>query len=48
MQGRLKYEVDLEQLLGELREQLGTEKQAEPEPDVSMAVVSVELIFLAR
>ena len=39
VQGRLKHDVDLEQLLGELQEQLGTENQAEPEPDVSLAVV---------
>ncbi|KAJ9595722.1 hypothetical protein L9F63_013085, partial [Diploptera punctata] len=43
VQGRLKHDVDLENLLGELKEKLGTENQAEPEPDISMAPSSTQL-----
>lgn len=36
----LKNDGELEKLLDELRENLGPDNQAEPEPDQSMAVVS--------
>jgi hypothetical protein len=37
---RLKNDGELEKLLDELKEKLGPDNQAEPEPDQSMAVVS--------
>jgi hypothetical protein len=37
---RLKNDGELEELLGELREKLGPENLTEPEPDLSLAVVS--------
>jgi hypothetical protein len=40
----IKNEVELEKLLDELREKLGPDNQAEPEPDQSMAVVSCSTI----
>ena len=40
----LKNENELQKLLDELQDKLGPDKQAEPNPDLSMAVVSLGIL----